>query len=432
MKRIATIIFSLFFLTSIAQNNIPGSGSNFAIREYPEYVTDSIYNFIWNETTQAWDLTGKTSDMSYNEYRLTSEIEYDRTGSDWQRAMFHTYTYNAQGKLVTELMMSYADSVWENNYMVNQTWDAAGNMTQQDILLWNGLSWMEQQRFVMTYDASNNMLTWLLQTNNGSWVNYNKKTFTYTSNRLTEEITERWQDPSWVNFTRKQYAYENNQLSAMVEQSWSNNAWANDVRSAYSYDNSGNLVTTLVQALDNGNWINRFNNIYTYTNNRLMHWLFQNWDGNAWIDSQQEIHNYDNGGNHTYCLNQITKGDTWKDLSLDLWNYNSNNNLTQTSHKIFDAENVYGDSTSYFLRSVLGMEEKTDEGFAVYPNPTTGKVVIQSDQMPSGIEIYTLSGNVVITPEAGRIIDMSDLPAGTYIIRATFGKKITSKVVIRL
>lgn len=433
MKNISTLILSLLFLSSIAQNNFEPEGSGvFASREFPEFVTDSIYNYQWNENTSTWDLQTKTGDMSYHMYRLTSEIEYNKVGFEWQRSIFHTYAYNDQGLLETDLTMTYADSVWQNNYIVKQIWDAAGNMTSQNIQVWNGISWIDQQRIVMTYDANHNMLTWLLQNNNGGWINISRKTFTYTNNNLTEEIAERWQDPSWVNQNRKQYTYENNRLVTLIEQSWSNNAWGNDLKSTNTYDNEGNLINTMAQMLENGNWINRFNSNYTYTSNRLMQWIYQDWDGSAWIDSQQELHAYDYNGNHTYCLNQIVKGDSWKDISMDRWGYNGSNYLTQTSHKIFDAENIYGDSTSYFLRSVLGFKENQADGVAIYPNPTSGKVIIKSDIIPTSIEVYSLNGNLLSTPVAGRIIDLGNIPAGTYIIRAIYGNKMISKVLIRL
>lgn len=423
MKRIFTLVYSLIFLSSFAQTNNGLTGS-------PEYVTDSIYTFRWNEPTGGWILDGKTADMSYHEYRLTSEIEYDRNASDWQKSVFHTYTYNDAGLLVTELVMSYTDSAWRNNYMMSQSWDGAGNMTSQLVQLWNGISWIDQQRITMTWDAAGNMLTWLLQTNNGSWVNSTRKTCAYTAGNITEEITERWQESAWVNFNRKQYTYDNSKLTTMVEQAWTNNAWANDVRTSYTYDNSGNVTNKLVQALSNGNWLNRFNHNYTFTNNHLMQWVQQDWDGSAWIDSQQELHGYDNNGNHTYSLNQIVKGDTWKDMVIDRWGYEGSY-LNATSHKIFDAENVYGDSTRYFLRSVLGTEEKPANGMVIYPNPATDNIILQSATTPDYIEIYALNGHLVLTPRPARIINIQTLPTGTYILRATFGKRVVSGVFLK-
>lgn len=75
---------------------------------------------------------------------------------------------------------------------------------------------------------------------------------------------------------------------------------------------------------------------------------------------------------------------------------------------------------------------KRDITFKVYPNPTTGKIFVQSDDPGTGnmIELYNILGqrfNVRAMVHAGNIveIDMSDLPNGIYLVRIN---NVTQKV----
>jgi hypothetical protein len=59
--------------------------------------------------------------------------------------------------------------------------------------------------------------------------------------------------------------------------------------------------------------------------------------------------------------------------------------------------------------------------FTVYPNPCDGKFTVQSEQTDlEELNIYSLQGRLVFSARdisAGRQIDISHLPAGSYILR---------------
>ena len=54
----------------------------------------------------------------------------------------------------------------------------------------------------------------------------------------------------------------------------------------------------------------------------------------------------------------------------------------------------------------------------VYPNPTTGTVTIQADEVER-VEIYDNAGRLVGKSDATRRLDLSNLPSGTYLLRIT-------------
>jgi hypothetical protein len=62
-------------------------------------------------------------------------------------------------------------------------------------------------------------------------------------------------------------------------------------------------------------------------------------------------------------------------------------------------------------------EQKTTP-FALFPNPADQKVILQSDQKPSRIELWNLPGEKVKTfPAEVLQLDLSDVPSGMYIVR---------------
>jgi plastocyanin len=76
---------------------------------------------------------------------------------------------------------------------------------------------------------------------------------------------------------------------------------------------------------------------------------------------------------------------------------------------------------------------------SVYPNPTTGKFVVtcqgSSDQKnKTTLEVYNTSGNIVnsvpVVSES-TAVDLSLLPAGSYLINICDDKKISSKIIVK-
>jgi hypothetical protein len=67
----------------------------------------------------------------------------------------------------------------------------------------------------------------------------------------------------------------------------------------------------------------------------------------------------------------------------------------------------------------------------VFPNPSAGILQVRTDGMVSGLELYSITGRMVVKPGSVSMIDMSELPSGFYflLIRYTDGHTETLKVV---
>lgn len=86
----------------------------------------------------------------------------------------------------------------------------------------------------------------------------------------------------------------------------------------------------------------------------------------------------------------------------------------------------------------VGINEVIDSGIEVYPNPTTGVVIISIDETISGycdVAVYNSVGIIVneIRAEVSNEIkiDLSDLISGSYLLTINTGNKVQSKILIK-
>ena len=100
-------------------------------------------------------------------------------------------------------------------------------------------------------------------------------------------------------------------------------------------------------------------------------------------------------------------------------------------------ENVTADHTiSVSFKKTTGIAEITNDQFRLYPNPTDGKLLIESGNLcVEKVEIYDIHGRNVLsrTPHLSpeTIIDISHLPSGTYFVKLKTATEELSKKVIK-
>ncbi|MCD4682005.1 MAG: T9SS type A sorting domain-containing protein, partial [Bacteroidales bacterium] len=85
----------------------------------------------------------------------------------------------------------------------------------------------------------------------------------------------------------------------------------------------------------------------------------------------------------------------------------------------------------------LGIEDRTDIHLEIFPNPTTDKVTIKTDEMINRVSIYSLIGHQmdIINSQAGpqhqQTIDLSKYPKGVYLIEVGFedGSVVRERII---
>jgi len=122
-------------------------------------------------------------------------------------------------------------------------------------------------------------------------------------------------------------AYDvNNNLTFFTFQNWDGNVWVNSDQNAYTYDTSNNLTFFTYQIWDGSAWVNNYQHLYTYdAKNNLTKIMFQGWDGSAWVNSSsQYTYTYDANNNK---ISEILDGAGFGSYSFT-WTYSAKNNKT--------------------------------------------------------------------------------------------------------
>ena len=103
------------------------------------------------------------------------------------------------------------------------------------------------------------------------------------------------------------------------------------------------------------------------------------------------------------------------------------------THTVGDC-NLYEASSMMTITTTLSTPEVTQETFALYPNPTTGRLQIESAQTISKVTVYNLVGQQVKTfalEANSATIDISALKTGSYFVnlQSTTGNTYTKLIV---
>jgi hypothetical protein len=95
------------------------------------------------------------------------------------------------------------------------------------------------------------------------------------------------------------------------------------------------------------------------------------------------------------------------------------------THELANVSDITGSSTSQsaYYTSVpanLGLEESELINLLMFPNPTTGAIHINSDELISKVEVYQLSGELAMEQAVNSTsleMDLSTLNAGMYLVK---------------
>lgn len=79
---------------------------------------------------------------------------------------------------------------------------------------------------------------------------------------------------------------------------------------------------------------------------------------------------------------------------------------------------VFSDTsfTAHFESTTQGIYEADNNTITIYPNPTNGKVKVDSDDV-TRIDVYNVNGQLVKSVSKDSVIDISNLPSGAYTLR---------------
>ena len=85
------------------------------------------------------------------------------------------------------------------------------------------------------------------------------------------------------------------------------------------------------------------------------------------------------------------------------------------------------------IPAYVSVAELNDGDFTVYPNPANDVVTITTDGTADQLTVFNLNGQVItsfINPQAIETVNVSELPAGTYLIQVTNECVVTEEKLV--
>ncbi|WP_205501531.1 T9SS type A sorting domain-containing protein [Rufibacter psychrotolerans] len=387
---------------------------------------------------------------------------WDVPSNSWQLAYNHTYTYNGAGILVEDAVTEASNS---NFSRIVSEYDDHNNETRWAQYYWEDGRWLLFSEYNTTYTYVNNRITETVYEEvwNGER-RTTKEVYTYNSAGNPIEIVESEKEGNvWVNTDKTMIEYANGSTrpTAVTEQEWSGNAWVNT-------DREINLVWHDAPNTDQGNWLNwylagateqewqngawvsesRFST--TFQENGGYTEIGEEWENNAWVNDYRYRVVNDQHGNTTLTEEESWRNNRWE---IDLGHksthtYASNGDLTQTISQSFDNDEDSPTKGTYqnFERwvysnyqNVLSSKEELNQlAGLVYPNPVSGKFTVKLEKAAgASVEVVSLAGQTVFNTTLtkaleGEAVDISSLPAGTYILKLHSKAGVRTQKIVKL
>ncbi|QIX62356.1 T9SS type A sorting domain-containing protein [Hymenobacter sp. BT18] len=383
--------------------------------------------YQWDEETKKWS-DAKQTTFTYDAKARPEQIVYADSVTKVLE-MRQTYSYDNQGRPAVLKMEAWTGTAWSNASQLRYEFDAQGDLKTFFLESWVANAWVPVIgiRYTITRNAAGlrqEVMEEDLQPD-GTYAKASREVYTISNNRYSEVMYQDWDGSKWVNTTRERnFAWADWATltpSSYEEQEWKNNAWQDVVRYVYTYTANGSSTETL-QVRENNAWVNDTRESFLYDNlgNDVGHRM-EIWQGTAWdVDSETRIVHYFGANNR--ILRSVEQ-------DLDL-NTNTYQNSSRTNHSNFQA----------FVITASRASVRENQG-TLYPNPATNAATLELPALrQAGLvrtEILNSVGQVLRTttvrtqPGVTRVtLELSGLPAGTYLVRAHTPEGLVTKPLL--
>ncbi|TXK37493.1 T9SS type A sorting domain-containing protein [Pontibacter qinzhouensis] len=405
LARLAAATTSAQPLTSM---HYSPNGANWRHETTNTYTYDGagLVTSITEKSPTGSNLTRET--WTYDQYGNETENKYENwNGSQWElNGGWRTaYTYNAGGKVTESIESNWSNNRWELRYRSVVAYNAAGNFESLTGYDRDGSNWLVEESYTLTYANANSGPTSLLYmepNRDGVLVNTERTidivwhtfstnvTFdTFFDQPVKSYLNQVWENGQWVNEEKYDAVFGDNNSFVGIEQEWENGAWVNSWRITVNFDAWGNQTLGQDEERENGNWVIYGANKYTHT-------------------------------------------------------YNSANNLTETIRQNWDEQTRAFSNTERIVYSnfqtVTSAPLAAEELIAsVYPNPTADKITLSYKQLPgrATLQVTDMTGRTVFKKQLGTTaeqqeLDLSNFPAGLYMLQLSTADAVATRKVLKL
>ena len=378
MKKTLLILILLTTVKIYSQHKLDSVIYNSSYKAEMLYNSDnkntSYKEYGWNSSSSSWE---------YGLYGL--DYYYDNTGNIdyaiFEESTFHNkyeYLYNSDNKIIEKKRLDQNGSNWDLIYTETYNYDSAGNNIEI-IRINENTSWNTNYRYINTFDSANNIILKEKQEWNSSSNSY--------------------------DVTNEKYEYQynsNNKILNRIAYDLVDGVFKQVGKYEYNYDSFGNR--------------NEFIS-YIYDENT-----------NSWNGEEKVTYLYDN--NFSFSDLVIPN---WKGI-LDI-GYDEDYNHMITSKSYYEWDNVqnqwtyYSDAIFYWDNTTASINDIQNVSVSIYPNPTTNQVKFDITDFEK-IKIYDITGKL-ITKTKTNIVNMENVPSGTYLYRIQKGNETISGKIIK-
>jgi len=340
--------------------------------------------------------------------RLDSILTYislDDNSIDVYREIFFYYENGSKMKECHSRSKVESSSDLDNTDWIRQLrseyiYDSYGNLVEQICFKPRGFCIFGlalRNREIFEYDQNNNLTNW---------------------QEFENEVgcSENISDAIWTAKYSKEFEYDDHGNGKYVLKYHFNNEhqeWQYESRITKEYNSAGQIILDKVQLWNNQNY--------------------------EWHDpSILYEYDYDSTGSlilykKSFCTlddeiwHQITK----KTYSCDA----SGDRLLKL---VFDWDSIanqwelYSESDYYYSSLGTGIEYAQHEDVRIYPKPTSNIINITGLTQPAELKLYSIQGRLVKTEsQVESSVDISDLPAGVYILNLISGNQVLRKRIVK-
>jgi hypothetical protein len=343
--------------TAFAPKGLSKTSASSATRYFPSII-------VIDDTTRSsytYDTNGK---------QLTELYEII-INNKWTNTYRYTYTYNNKGNQLTFLEEQYDNGAWDIADKDSTTYDSNGNALESSSIIYSRGVFSVGYGSTITYDAHGNQLTHLYKIDtNGTWTNSSRDTYTYDANsNLLIVLDENYTNGAWVYSSRYTYTY-NSSGKQLTDQSeyYTNDTWSIQWQDSSTYDSNGNELMRTSLYYSNGTLTNEYRYInsfdsrneetisvfeylvngvlqlsqrdaYTYDNNEhLLTDTNYAYTNGGWVISELNNQTKDTYGNTLTTLREYFKSDSLYEAIRNIYTYNSiNEELTENESSFFDS-----------------------------------------------------------------------------------------------
>lgn len=399
--------------------------------------------------------SGAKTTAAYWRLAATSDYGFDGTSLELSDSAFYKYS-NGRGSTIG------VDDIFVDDYGLSSTilYDTAVMLTD------NGGGLEPYRRYISNYNSSNQRMEFLEQTDNGGGLKDNSKQLAVRdgSGNITKEINLFWNglnnnwDTSGITF--RVFNSQNKLLSDSIVNHVMGvpNPWS---KSEYTYDGSGNMVHSMTYSWNGNGWDTSGQVINTYSNNKIVTSLEQDYDTAGWVNSYTDSTGYDNNGYYNYHLPKYWDVDSaaWINDQLETrinnskglptnvffseWNDTTqswsvqgegevsyDNNDNPTTIEVYVYFGGFKLPTPFFVRNMyweyyfnVGVQDaQKKEAVVIYPNPASTDInIVLGDRREATIKLTGMSGQTVKSMQANTgvqkaTLNIAGLPAGNYIL----------------